>query len=62
MVVLDDGQSLPEGAEVDVSVRIPTAKRSSLSEMLLKHAGTVDGMPEDLAQQHDHYLYGTPKR
>jgi hypothetical protein len=24
-------------------------------------AGTVDG-PEDLAKEHDHYLYGTPKQ
>jgi antitoxin component of MazEF toxin-antitoxin module len=25
-------------------------------------AGTLDGLPDDLASQHDHYLYGTPKR
>jgi hypothetical protein len=30
--------------------------------MLLKHAGKAEGLPEDLADQHDHYLYGTPKR
>ena len=24
--------------------------------------GTFDKLPDDLASQHDHYLYGTPKR
>ena len=25
-------------------------------------AQRLDGLPEDLAKNHDHYLYGTPKR
>jgi hypothetical protein len=25
-------------------------------------AGSVDGLPEDFALNHDHYLHGTPKR
>ena len=29
---------------------------------LLEIAGTADDLPPDLAFQHDHYLYGTPKR
>jgi predicted DNA-binding antitoxin AbrB/MazE fold protein len=24
--------------------------------------GALDNLPDDLASQHDHYLYGTPKR
>jgi hypothetical protein len=24
--------------------------------------GALDSLPNDLAAQHDHYLYGTPKR
>lgn len=24
--------------------------------------GALDALPDDLASQHDHYLYGTPKR
>lgn len=35
---------------------------TSLSEMLLRHAGKAVGLPDDLAAQHDHYLHGTPKR
>ena len=29
--------------------------------LLEKLAGTIEG-PEDWADEHDHYLYGTPKR
>lgn len=25
-------------------------------------SGALDGLPDDLAAEHDHYLYGTPKR
>jgi hypothetical protein len=28
----------------------------------LKLAGTVDDLPPDMAEQHDHYIHGTPKR
>ena len=33
-----------------------------LSAFLLRVAGTAEGLPPDLAENHDHYLYGTPKR
>jgi hypothetical protein len=33
-----------------------------LSRRLLKHAGTVPGLPADMARQHDHYIHGSPKR
>lgn len=29
---------------------------------LLELAGTAEGLPPDFAEQHDHYLHGTPKR
>jgi hypothetical protein len=29
---------------------------------MLKYAGIADDLPPDAAAQHDHYLYGTPKR
>jgi hypothetical protein len=31
-------------------------------EALASLAGSVDGLPEDLALNHDHYLDGAPKR
>lgn len=42
-------------------------KRPTLAERIVARAralppGTLDNLPDDLASQHDHYLYGTPKR
>lgn len=31
-------------------------------QALLEVAGTAEGLPQDMAQNHDHYLHGTPKR
>ena len=36
--------------------------KESLSDFVLRVAGTAEGLPPDLAENHDHYLYGTPKR
>ena len=36
-------------------------EKSDLWNTLVKLAGTVEG-PEDWSVEHDHYLYGTPKR
>jgi hypothetical protein len=37
-------------------------KRGVALDILFKNAGTLKGMPSDWSSQHDHYLYGTPKR
>jgi len=31
-------------------------------ESLRELAGSVEGLPPDFAEQHDHYLYGVPKQ
>jgi hypothetical protein len=68
VVVVQHPELLPEGAEVTVRVEgsarpAPTpAQKPALAERLLKHAGTVPDLPADLAEQHDHYVHGTPKR
>ncbi|MBI3410725.1 MAG: hypothetical protein HY040_20500 [Planctomycetes bacterium] len=59
-IVLDNGDQFPEGTRVEVIVRAET--KPTLAERLLKHAGTVPGLPPDFAEQHDHYIHGTPKR
>ncbi len=56
-VELDPGAQLPEGAAVRV-------------EPLDSHSDPADGLADeavstgltDLASEHDHYIYGTPKR
>lgn len=62
MIVLDNPQLLPEGAKVEIRLQTPMKAASSLGEALLRHAGQAVGLPEDMAEQHDHYLHGTPKR
>jgi hypothetical protein len=34
----------------------------SWGEALLEVAGTVEGLPPDYAENHDHYLHGLPRR
>lgn len=67
-LVFDHPPALPEGTRVDAELSVreepgpkPTAT-PTIWEKLLAVAGTVTDMPEDAAAQHDHYLYGTPKR
>ena len=61
-IVLEGDVQLPNGTKVEVQVQEPPKAASALGDMLLKHAGKGEGLPEDLAAQHDHYLYGTPKK
>jgi hypothetical protein len=77
MIVLDGPASLPEGAAVEVAV-LPAPAPSmapagqegtalqprvpSLYERLKPLVGAVEGLPRDLAENHDHYLYGRPKK
>ena len=61
-LVLDEPVGLPDGSRVEVEVEARAKAASPLGEALLKLAGTAVGLPEDMAEQHDHYLHGTPKR
>jgi hypothetical protein len=62
-VVLDDAPEFPEGTEVRVEVLPPSqAETSGLGQRLMKYAGKAEGLPSDLARNHDHYLHGTPKQ
>lgn len=65
-IVLDNGATLPEGVRVEVIVKDagePTGGENvSLRDVLAGFAGCMEGLPPDMAAQHDHYLHGTPKR
>jgi hypothetical protein len=55
---------LPKDARFVVSlVRIPEKPEYGENplDVLDKYAGSIE-MPPDWAEEHDHYLYGTPKR
>ena len=65
-VVFDQPVALPEGTRVRVEpVAAPVStvgEPRSLLDILGDVVGAIDDLPEDFAAQHDHYLYGTPKR
>jgi len=61
VVVLDEPASLPEGSEVRVELADSEEQLASLREGLLKFSGIVDDLPEDWSENHDFYLYGTPR-
>lgn len=63
VIVLDAGSPpLPEGTRVRIEPEDLRRDLESLRELLLGLAGQAEGLPEDLAEQHDHYIHGTPKR
>jgi hypothetical protein len=69
VVVLEKSARLEEGAEVSVRpLRRParaTARKKApptLYERLKSVAGKAKGLPPDASINHDHYLYGLPKR
>lgn len=61
-IELDPPQVLPEGMRVNVEPMAAPPTLSPLATMLLRHAGKASGLPEDMADQHDHYLHGTRKQ
>lgn len=65
-VVFDKKAGLAEGTRVRVrSVETRQRRKRAASELrrvLLSFAGRAEGLPVDMALNHDHYLYGTPKR
>ncbi len=67
VIVLDEPADLPDGAQVSIDVRVipegaEDEKIPTLAELLAPFIGKAVGLPEDAAENHDHYLYGTPKR
>jgi hypothetical protein len=55
--------ALPPGTKVRVEPILDDEQPTpTLAERLQSVIGSVTGLPSDLAEQHDHYLHGTPKR
>ncbi len=62
VVVLEPGAELPEGATVEVRpVTESDQNNPTLYERLKDVIGIAEGLPEDMAANHDHYIHGTPK-
>jgi len=66
-VVFDQPVPLAEGTLVRVEPvkDVAAAEKSepkTLLEIMGDFVGAIDDLPSDFAEQHDHYLYGTPKK
>lgn len=67
VVVLENGATLPEGDRVRVETieaHEPSTASSSepLGKALQRFSGIAEGLPPDMAENHDHYLHGRPIR
>ncbi|HZL37287.1 MAG TPA: hypothetical protein VFC78_18350 [Tepidisphaeraceae bacterium] len=72
VVVLDEPIALSEGSLVEVvavTESTPTTKemvsrpaQRTLYDQLESFIGAAEGLPPDLARNHDHYLHGLPKK
>ncbi len=62
VVVLDEPVELPEGAEVRVDLADEDNDLAELRQGLLRFAGVAEGLPSDMARNHDHYLHGLPSK
>ncbi len=66
VVVLDGPADFREGDEVSVRLarRAAASRRQvpTLYEQLKDVIGIAEGLPPDLAENHDHYLHGRPKK
>ena len=61
VIVPDDATELSEGTRVRITP-VPHEKSMAFGERFAQFKGAVPGLPADLAEQHDHYRLGTPKR
>lgn len=65
VIVLEGEPPLEDGTIVRVEpVERPrqASAAGKLSEMLLGFAGQAKDLPPDIAENHDHYLHGLPKK
>jgi len=63
-VVLNEPIGFPDGTDIEIEVRAiaETDGGPTLYERLKDVIGTAEGLPVDMAENHDHYIHGVPKR
>jgi hypothetical protein len=63
-IILDKKADVPEGQRVKVEF-FPVAsngEQATVWQKLLEVSGALDEGPSDASRNHDHYIYGSPKR
>jgi hypothetical protein len=62
-IKLPPGLHLPDGTKVTVVPPEPAlVTRPNALAWMKQFAGCIDGLPEDFAAEHDHYIHGVPRR
>jgi hypothetical protein len=61
VIVLEDAAALAEGTRVRVRP-VPQEEARPFGERFARFKGAIDGLPADLAKQHDHYRLVSPER
>ena len=61
VIVPDDATALVEGMRVRISPA-PQEQPRPFGERFAQFKGVMPGLAADLAEQHEHYRLGTPKR
>jgi uncharacterized lipoprotein YbaY len=62
VVILPPDNALPEGAQVDVTLRQARETDEPLVDLVQKLAKPRSHLPADYALNHGHYLRGEPKK
>jgi hypothetical protein len=63
-IKLPPGVHVPDGTRAEVILKMPEkaeATAGSFFESIRDLVGSAEGLPEDFAAEHDHYIHGTPK-
>ena len=61
VIVPDEPVQLPAGQQLRVHLELVEPPPARFAD-LLQFAADLPDAPSDLAAQHDHYLYGSPKQ
>jgi hypothetical protein len=59
-VVFDESVALPEGMKVQIEPVVE--RKKTLAERFGDVIGCISDLPSNMAENHDHYIHGTPKR
>ena len=61
-ITLPADVAIADGTMVEIRTLQEAPENPPVGAWMLKYAGVTDDLPPDAAAQHDHYLYGSPKR
>jgi hypothetical protein len=61
VIVPDDPAALSNGTRVRI-ITTPEEQPKAFGQRFGQFKGAATGLPDDLAEQHDHYRLGTAKR